>query len=362
MTSLVIRTKASGGERSKKHSLEVIEAPPRPASEKVPLPGYFANYFKITVEPKVCWRYEIKVKLKGTSSNHEGPTGYKRRFLIEKALEKFASPNCYVSDLRDVLVSTKKIDETKLPYEISDENVPPKAYTIALSTPKEVNIGGIAKALETVFDDWKKSLCNADKPIDAYQGPLDTLEILGIILSYQSRVDNDLTTIGRSRFFDSDKESSWKKFLNEEDRILRIMRGFSHSVRPGDGHFLLNVNSSYGVFYPTAKISELIIASPLLKNLWKGDGYYRNLQSRLAGARVEYNIAGKSIFKTIKGLGKSPRKQLFILREERDNNGNPKVIPGRLGNEFREKSDSNNEWEISVYQYFELREYLANQS
>ena len=359
MTSITVRPKTSAGASETKSSLDVVEAPPRPQREQGNVSNYFANYFKVTVTSKIVRIYDITVKLNGAASDHGGPTGYKRRFLVKKALEKLASADTYVSDLKDVLVSIHEIDDTKLSCEISDENVPSKTYTISLSIKKRIDIEAAAQLLECVYTNWENSLCNAHNPVGDYQGPLWFLEILGIILSYQSRIDIGLTTVGRSRFFDTrGEEDSWERFLNESDQILKIIRGFSHSVRPGDSYFLLNVNSCYGVFYPNIKVSELIRGSPLLKTLEKGNVSERRLHSRLVGAQIEYNIAGKSIFKTIEGIGQPPQQQFFILREEEDKNGKTKVMHGKLASEFKRNSGSNNEWRISVYQYFDLSEYL----
>lgn len=90
----------------------ILEVPPRPKVRAIPSAEVQlqANYFKLEVELKKCWKYQIEVagKPENKSDKAASPTGYNLKCLVRKALKILAEPNKipYASDFKSSVVTT----------------------------------------------------------------------------------------------------------------------------------------------------------------------------------------------------------------------------------------------------------------
>lgn len=359
-TNLPVRTGNTLPAQQVHHHLSIVEAPPRPGdasnSESYRLQ---ANYFKVNVNIKECWRSDIRVELKPKDGDDKvrQPTGVKLKALVQKALKFLLKNNPYASDFKSSVVAIRK--PHNLSHDVWDDNEPSKVYIVTLSEPRRIDIKGISDLLREM-DNWKSKKSEDIDSLGAYTTPLDVLDVLGLVLSHTARVEEGIVTIGRSRFFDTKQQSSLK-WLNKFEFTFKLLSGFWQSVRSGNGHFLLNVNVANAVFLPPINLAYYIKNSRWFHD--QGNiGKYRALASRLTGASIKYTVGKKTQFKRIKGLPEKDQSvvylkdQYFTFNTKRDKKGNLVGVSATLSKELENRSKGALHYEISVKDYLELRE------
>lgn len=341
--------------------LAIVKAPPRPALGAIkPSSKLWTNYFPIKVNLQECWRYDIEVMLK--ANNEDGkvvnPTGVKLKRLVCEALKKLAPTDCYASDSKFV-ATLKRLND--LSCSVADDNEPSKLYIVRLSEPKKIDIRSILNLLQRMHENWSQSKSESTDSMAAYTEPLNVLDTLGLILSHTVRHNSKVTTIGRSRFFDTANRTDE---LNKFEKSIRIVKGYRQSVRPTNTSFLLNVNTANAVFIPEMSVEDFI-------NTWFQNGSrdlvrYKALAARLIGVRIAYRAGGKTRFKTIQGLVERkiendsipvfPKEHFFALKKGKNDN-----MSAPLKAEFDKKVRSNGEYMISVKDYSRLRRFTISQ-
>ncbi|EMR69397.1 putative eukaryotic translation initiation factor 2c 3 protein [Eutypa lata UCREL1] len=307
------------------------------------------------VDLQKCWRHEIEVTLKTNNEKNEAakPTGIKLKILVRKALEILATADYYASDGKFV-VTVKKLGG--LSCSVADENEPSKLYTVKLSEPLNIDFGQILEFLRDTKTKWASS--QITDPMATFITPSDALDTLGLILSHTARNKQGITTVGRSRFFDTGDQQS-REPLSDSEWNLKIIRGFRQSVRPTDDSFLLNINATTAVFIPVTSVAYFISNSAWFEDKPRKDmTKYQALAARLVGARIAYKAGSKTRFKTIQGLGEKrtqngslplfPHEHVFTLKAVNEN------MSAKLQAKF-EESKRNGEYKISVQDYFEFQ-------
>lgn len=340
-----------------RQQLDIVKAPPRPAlvGTSQNSVSVLTNYFKVHVDLQKCWRHEIEVTLKANNEKNEAakPTGIKLKILVRKALEILATADYYASDGKFV-VTVKKLGG--LSCSVADENEPSKLYTVKLSEPLDIDFGQILEFLRDTKTKWASS--QITDPMATFITPSDALDTLGLILSHTARNKQGITTVGRSRFFDTGDQQS-REPLSDSEWNLKIIRGFRQSVRPTDDSFLLNINATTAVFIPVTSVAYFISNSAWFEDKPRKDmTKYQALAARLVGARIAYKAGSKTRFKTIQGLGEKrtqngslplfPHEHVFTLKAVNEN------MSAKLQAKF-EESKRNGEYKISVQDYFEFR-------
>ncbi len=349
--------------------LNIVNAPPRPSfGTNGVKSSLLANYFRLQVALKHCWRYAIEVNPKTADKGQVEPTGVKLKVLVKKALGRLVPANKhYASDLKSYVATIDRLQA--LTCDVAVDNEWSKLYKFTLSEPKKINIDQVLNSLSDMCKNWKNSSCETENPVGAYTGPIDTLDTIGLILSHNTVNKNPgITQVGRSRFFDTGTKGSPRQLFKEP--TLQIVRGFSQSVRPADEQFLLNVNAVNAVFVPRISLKELICKSQWFMSDKEDMDALQLLGTRLTGVRIEYNVGKKTVFKTIKGLGRTingekpaqiyPKDVNFTLTARKDQNGKAINMSTKLREIFNKMSEKAGGYKISVKDYFKNRKFTTS--
>ncbi|KZL81875.1 piwi domain-containing protein [Colletotrichum incanum] len=269
----------------KMRSMSITEAnavalmPRRPAygtlGNKVLL---WANYFRLTVNPDVIYRYNFEVRKgetkekeptsteKGKSKGKGKPQGgasdgasatipaRKLRIILQHALEELRKlePGAIVAtEFKSQLVSLKKLKLAINPIRVifkQENSDRQESYSVKIVGETEAPLADMKEYIKTMID--------KSDPDEAHFPRFATsVDALGVILGYTPRNSDQVTAIGKGRFFPWGPGAASSQ-LGYNDPLTAI-RGYFQSVKLGTGRVLLNVNVTHGVFKTPVNVSEL---------------------------------------------------------------------------------------------------------
>ncbi|OHE98025.1 piwi domain-containing protein [Colletotrichum orchidophilum] len=275
----------------KMSSMKIIDAtsaalmPRRPAygtkGKKVLL---WANYFRLTVNPDIVWRYNLEVR-KGESKDKEpskekepSPKGKgkekaqpsgggsggggapasiparKLKIILQHALEELRNlePGAILAtEFKSQLVSLKKLKLAVNPIQViftQENSGRSESYLVKIVGETEAPLGEMKEYLRTMID-------KSDPDETNFPRFATSVDALGIILGYTPRRNDQVTAIGNGRFFPWGPGSESQQ-LGWQDPLTAI-RGYFQSVRLGTGALLLNINVTHGVFKTPVNLKDL---------------------------------------------------------------------------------------------------------
>ncbi|KAL2881873.1 hypothetical protein SGCOL_002609 [Colletotrichum sp. CLE4] len=295
----------------KMSSMKLIEAnsaalmPRRPAygtkGNKVLL---WVNYFRLTVNPDVVWRYNLEVrkgeskdkepskekestpqgkgKGKGKEKSQPGGGGSggsggsggggggdgdgapasiparKLKIILQAALEELKNlePGAVLAtEFKSQLVSLKKLKLAVNPIKVifTQENSDrSESYLVKIVGETEAPLKEMKEYLKTMID-------RSDPDESKFPRFATSVDALGVILGHTARKNDQVTAIGNGRFFPWGQGSSSQQ-LGRQDPLTAI-RGYFQSVKLGTGAMLLNVNVTHGVFKMPVSVRDLCLWS-----------------------------------------------------------------------------------------------------
>ncbi|KXH44790.1 eukaryotic translation initiation factor 2C 3 [Colletotrichum nymphaeae SA-01] len=303
----------------------------------------WANYFHLTVNPDAVWRYNLEVRKGeaqekestpkgkgkgrekaqpggggsssgGGSSGSDGPPSSiparKLKIILQAALEELKNlePNAILAtEFKSQLISLKKLKLAVNPIKVifrQENSDRSESYLVKVVGETAAPLKEMKEYLQTMVD--KSDPQEANFPRFAA-----SVDALGVILGYTARKNDQVTAIGKGRFFPWGQGSTSHQ-LGYQDPLTAI-RGYFQSVKLGTGSMLLNVNVTHGVFKMPVSIRDLCLWSQVdvfqkspadaTRNIIR----LRTLSKFLARTRVEIK------FKDAKGQEITRKKTILGL-------------------------------------------------
>ncbi|KXH25802.1 piwi domain-containing protein [Colletotrichum simmondsii] len=301
----------------------------------------WANYFHLTVNPDAVWRYNLEVRKGDTQEKESTPKGKgkgkekaqprgggsssggsgsdsppssiparKLKIILQAALEELKNlePNAILAtEFKSQLISLKKLKLTVNPIKVifrQENSDRSESYLVKVVGETAAPLKEMREYLQTMVD--KSDPQEANFPRFAA-----SVDALGVILGYTARKNDQVTAIGKGRFFPWGQGSTSHQ-LGYQDPLTAI-RGYFQSVKLGTGSMLLNVNVTHGVFKMPVSIRDLCLWSQVdvfqrspadaTRNIIR----LRTLSKFLARTRVEIK------FKDAKGQEITRKKTILGL-------------------------------------------------
>ncbi|KAI3545869.1 piwi domain-containing protein [Colletotrichum filicis] len=249
----------------------------------------WANYFHLTVNPDAVWRYNLEVRKGETKEKESTPKGKgkgkekaqpggggsssggggsdgppssiparKLKIILQAALEelKKLEPNAILAtEFKSQLISLKKLKLAVNPIKVilrQENSDRSESYLVKIVGETAAPLKEMKEYLQTMID--KSDPDEANFPRFAA-----SVDALGVILGYTARKNDQVTAIGKGRFFPWGQGSTSHQ-LGQQDPLTAI-RGYFQSVKLGTGSMLLNVNVTHGVFKMPVSIRDLCLWS-----------------------------------------------------------------------------------------------------
>ncbi|KAJ0167680.1 Protein argonaute-3 [Colletotrichum tanaceti] len=238
----------------------------------------WANYFRLTVNPTVIYRYNLEVR-KGESKEKEpastdkvkgkakekvqdgGGDGSpatiparKLKIILQNALEELRKlePGAIVAtEFKSQLVSLKKLKLAINPIQVvfkQESSNRQETYSVKIVGETEAPLADMKEYLKTMID-------KSDPDEVNFPRFATSVDALGVILGYTPRASEQVTAIGKGRFFPWGSGVASAP-LGYNDPLTAI-RGYFQSVKLGTGRLLLNINVTHGVFKTPVNLREL---------------------------------------------------------------------------------------------------------
>ncbi|KAK7433694.1 piwi domain-containing protein [Colletotrichum acutatum] len=240
----------------------------------------WANYFRVSIEPAVLYRYTLEVRRGenanappddpkgkgkgkaqaggGDGSGSHGPLGTiparKLKIILQHAIEELQrlEPEAVLAtEFKSKLVSSSKLKLAKNPVIIkfrNENSTREELYNIKVVGENEAPLAAMDRYLRTMVD--------PSDPDEAHFPRCEvSVDALNVVLGHSPRMNNQITAVGKGRFFPWGPGSATSR-LGQQGPLTAI-RGFFQSVRLGTGRTLLNVNVTHGVFKTDVRVSEL---------------------------------------------------------------------------------------------------------
>ncbi|KAI1099765.1 Piwi-domain-containing protein [Jackrogersella minutella] len=199
-----------------------------------------ANCVELKVdEEAVLHRYDIVFL-----ENPEKPIGKKLARVISLLLEQINEPDKIVTDFAGILISCKELQTRsfEISYRDEDDKKPSKEE----------------KYIIKIVHEWSMSISTLYKYLRDPTEPCEKEKIaqaLNIFLNHFPMESKDHATIGSSRsFLHSDREST-----TPIGRGLIAIKGYYSSIQLATLRILVNINVSFGVFYPPGDLKDIVI-------------------------------------------------------------------------------------------------------
>ncbi|KAF4820886.1 Protein argonaute 5 [Colletotrichum siamense] len=294
----------------------------------------WANYFRLSVNPMVLYRYnlevrkgekedappeepQVKAKGKGkppAGSGDGAPAAIparKLKVILQHALaelKKLEPDAVFATEFKSQLVCLNKLRLVKNPIIVKFKNENSsreELYNVKVVGETEAPLAAMVQYLQTMVD-------TSDPDEVHFPRFATSMDALGVILGYTPRLNDQVTAIGKGRFFPWGLGSATAQ-LGSQDPLTAI-RGFFQSVRLGTGRTLLNVNVTHGVFKTDVRISDLckwfgvdVFGTGNVRAHNEARGTLRTLSKFLARTRVTIEFRtgdGKNVIakKAIQGL------------------------------------------------------------
>ncbi|KAK1719176.1 piwi domain-containing protein [Colletotrichum lupini] len=249
----------------------------------------WANYFHLTVNPDAVWRYNLEVRKGETKEKESTPKGKgkgkekaqpggggsssggggsdgppssiparKLKIILQAALEELKNlePNAILAtEFKSQLISLKKLKLAVNPIKVilrQENSDRSESYLVKIVGETAAPLKEMKEYLQTMID--KSDPDEANFPRFAA-----SVDALGVILGYTARKNDQVTAIGKGRFFPWGQGSTSHQ-LGQQDPLTAI-RGYFQSVKLGTGSMLLNVNVTHGVFKMPVSIRDLCLWS-----------------------------------------------------------------------------------------------------
>ncbi|KAK1972031.1 piwi domain-containing protein [Colletotrichum sublineola] len=237
----------------------------------------WANYFRLTVNPNTVYRYNLEVRKGETKEKERGNTekakgkgkgkpqgsgdgppstipARKLKIILQHAIEELRrlEPGAIVAtEFKSQLVSLKKLKLAINPIAVIFKQEGSDRQESYL-----VTIVGETEAPLADMKDYLKTMIDRSDPDEAHFPRFATsVDALGVILGYAPRSSEQVTAIGKGRFFPWGPGAASAQ-LGYNDPLTAI-RGYFQSVKLGTGRMLLNVNVTHGVFKTPVNVGEL---------------------------------------------------------------------------------------------------------
>ncbi|BFZ54695.1 hypothetical protein PYCC9005_001732 [Savitreella phatthalungensis] len=282
-----------------------VSAPKTKTASFPPRSGYgtlgrpitlLANYFLLKPEGGDLYRYAI--------SAPEGLSRPKRRRLAEYILaDPRLSKVMTACDYAGILVTTGDIAvwEADLSTVISSEK---GSYKI-----QETGRFSLTQLVEAL---------KQRSPSELLAVKDEMTQLLNIVVGSLANRQSNVYRLGQDNKFFTDQSPPGEGDLSGG---LRALRGFYASVRCGTSRLLLNINVCNAAFFKPQPLVDLMREVrpqdlPALIRLLKVETQY--LKGKRADGTVDPRITVKKV-KTIIGLGKSPRDQIFEVEGVKTN-------------------------------------------
>jgi len=204
----------------------------------------WANYVELLPSPKlVLYRYNVAVS--------PDASGKKLSQIVKLALETAEMSQLQsdiVTDFKSTLISRQRLNKDdrviEVTYRTENEDEPrPGAtkYRVHIQYTNTLRVSDLINSL--TFTNLGE---NYDK--------LPMIQAFNIFLNHYSKSAGNLVTIGASKSFSLNPDSSkWSLGAG-----LTAIRGFFSSVRVATCRILVNVNVSHGAFYDAERLDQLI--------------------------------------------------------------------------------------------------------
>lgn len=232
----------------------------------------WANYFRLTVNPDVIYRYNIEVrkgepkekeiagkgKEKAQGGGGDGTAASipvrKLKIILQHALEALQQNEegaILATEFKSQLVSLKKLKLAVNPIQVifkQENSDRSETYSVKIVGETEAPLDAMKEYLKTMID-------RSDPDEVHFPRFATSVDALGVILGFTPRRNEQLTAIGKGRFFPWGPGAATAQ-LGMNDPLTAI-RGYFQSVKLGTGRMLLNVNVTHGVFKTPVSVSEL---------------------------------------------------------------------------------------------------------
>ncbi|KAK6074570.1 iron-sulfur cluster transporter ATM1 [Seiridium cupressi] len=282
--------------------------PPRPAFVNAAGDGplLLANYFKILLEGNTLYKYTVTIN--PVEQNEKQPKGGKLKAIIANTAEILHRAQEYASDFDlHMVFGTPLVLGPSAAIKVTIPNhkgTGSTDYNVTFSKRYDANIGELLVFLKTM-----QNVINTSESYTRFSAVLDTLSI---VVGHHSRLDDNIVSLPRGRFFDTSAPGETHSLFRSNDTIksaLCAIRGYIMSVRPATGGLLLNVNLTYNAFLRPVTVGTLIKDQRLYvmgrnPNISQHDkDRLKVLHYQLRNAKVLYKVPGQEpVQKTIHAL------------------------------------------------------------